>query len=587
MTKARIGLFLLALMLSGAATLRAQTRNERIAAAFRALDEFETARAVELVRGAVNPAEGPQDSLWFRGVQLLAQLLTEEGREAEAAVWLRWALRLAPGAAIDSVDFPPAVAQAARAARAAVGAGSPGDAVTRTSWQWLAPGAGGGRGILRIESPAMSRPVRAFVQGVGTTESGRTVIVTAGTYEIQAAAEGYLATQLRREVLPGLTTVLTFSLTPVPPVAPPVAQPPVVAPPRVEPGPAPAVMMSAEARAAALRQIVPITVQRFGAPATCGTAAFVGREGLLVTTYHAIRGAEAVEIGRVSAEIRVAAYDAAANVAVLQVPAIRSEVLSITDAAAAGQPAWAFGFSNCRAPEDVRVTIAGRTEAQLQLTDSLSDATNLGPLVNAAGAIVGFSTGARAALTGARLQQALDAARRNAGAGQVLTVAQVALRENHAFGSVTIASDITGAQARITPLETWHWPGTERTGALPLTFAGPMGRYRLEILSGGAVQQQTELTVRPATADRLAVAAEPVAARPRPAGQPQPAVQRRGGGGAGVILAVLGIGGAGAAACLLVLCKGGDEGPGPGPGTQPGNIVISVPNPSIIFRIPR
>lgn len=584
-TTIRSFLTLLLLAFGGGTALSAQARNDRIAQAF---EEFDPARQAELLRGALNPAEGPADSMWFRGVQLLAQILIEQGREAEASVWLRWAFRLAPNASIDSVNFLPDVVRAAVAARSAAAAGSPGEAVARVSWQWSAPGAGEGRGMLRVESPAMSRPVRAFIAGVGTTESGRTMIVAPGTYEIQAAAEGYLATQLRREVLPGVTTILTFNLNPVQPVAPPVVQQPVT-PPRAEPPAAAPAVLSADARAAVNRQIVPITVQRFGAPPSCVTGAFVGREGLVLTTYAGIRGAEAVELEmtggrRVSAEVRVAGYDAAANVAVLQIPTLRSEVLALSDAAPA-QPVWAFGFPDCRAPEDVRIVVSGRTGDQLQLVDSLKEGSNPGPLVSAIGAIVGLSTGGRRAVVGARLQQVLDVARRNTAAGQVLTVGQAALRENHAFGSVAISSDIAGATARITPLETWHWSELGRSGPLPLTFAGAMGRYRLEVLAGGTVQRQLEFTVRPATADRLAVTAEPIAARPAPGAPAQPQVQRRGGGGgAGVILAILGIGAGGAAACLLALCKGGDEEPGPTPTTDPGSIVISVPNPSIIFR---
>ncbi|MBI3981886.1 MAG: hypothetical protein HY337_03175, partial [Gemmatimonadetes bacterium] len=155
-----------ALMTPGVARAQ-QTRNDRLRVAFQAYDDLDAARAQALLRGALNPAEGPADSLWQRGVQLLAQILVEENREAEARTWLRWGFRLSPGMVLDSVTFLPQVVAAAREAQATSRQASPGDPVTRTSWEWTAPGAPANQGRIRIAAPRVTTPVNALVRGVG------------------------------------------------------------------------------------------------------------------------------------------------------------------------------------------------------------------------------------------------------------------------------------------------------------------------------------------------------------------------------------------------------------------------------------
>jgi hypothetical protein len=595
MTRARsVGLALLA-GVAAAGSLRAQqSRNDRIAAAFSAYDNFQPDQAYDLVRAAVNPSEGPQDSLWFRGVQLLGQILIERNQQSDAITWLRWAFRLAPQASVDSLNFVPELVSAARSARAAVAGGTPGDSVTRTTWQWVAPTAGATRGILRIESPGMAQPVRALVQGAGMTQSGGSLTLAPGTYELQVAAEGYFTAQVRREVLPGISTVLSFTLTPVAAVAvqqpaaqPPAAERPVAPPPRIVP-PAPMVAapttLSEAARAAVTRQLELLRVSRFSAATACATSAFVSRSGLLLTSYKAIRGADRVQVelpgGRqVADEVRVAAYDVGADLAVLQIPTIRPDSLGVTTSASRGQALWGFGFAMCTAPRDVQVSLASATPAGLDLADTV--VTGTGPLISPTGDIVGFATGSRTAASGAQIVELLDQARRNVGTGSVLTVGQVALRENHAYGSVALSYGVAGADARITPLETWQWPQTAMSGALPLTFAGPMGRYHLQVRVAGQVQQERDFSVRPAMADHLAIATQQLAQQPPPVAPP-PQAKKKGGGGGGIVLAILGVGAAGVAVAVLAGKKsnGGGGGITPPP-AQTGSISVTVPNPSV------
>jgi hypothetical protein len=263
---------------------------------------------------------------------------------------------------------------------------------------------------------------------------------------------------------------------------------------------------------------------------------------------------------------------------VLQIPTIRADSLPVAASVAAG-PAWGFGFANCTTPRDREVGVTTGGAADLRLADSLPP--DMGPLLNASGAIVGYATGGRSAAGASRVSQVLEQARRNTGTGAVLTVGQVALRENHAFGSVAITSDLAGADVQIVPLETWHWAGTGASGSLPYTFRGPMGRYRLQLRVAGQTRRETEFTIRPAVADRLSVTVQPVTQQPQPAA-PAPQVQKKGGGGGGIVLAILGIGAAGAGVYLLAGKKGGGGTP---PTTDPGSITITVPNPSVIGTI--
>jgi hypothetical protein len=545
----RTAVILLACVLASRGLAAQQTRDQRIAAAQQAYQDFYTQRALDLLRAAVNPTEGPQDSVWARGVQLLAQILTESGDAAQAGTWLRWAFRLAPKIPIDTINFLPQVVEAMRSARGVVAA-SAGDLVSRTTWLWSAPGAPAGQGRLQVSSARMTAAVNAVVQGPGLVQSGQAVNAAPGTYGIQAAADGYLPTQLTREVLPGVTTMIEFNLTPVS-----------------------AGILAANVRTAAFGQLVGLSVGRFGSDTVCATGAFVGSAGLVLTSYVAIRGADRVSatvgVRRFADEIRVLAWDVARNVAVLQIPVTRTDSLALASQVTPGQFVWGLGFPSCQAPSETRARLGAAVQPRLELADSIRETEHAGPLINSDGRIAGLLTGTRSAAPTSDIQAVLDAARRQVSAPQKLTVAQVALRENHAYGSVAITADVTGATARVTPLETWHWPALAWNGSLPHTFAGPMGRYQLDVDVPGQQARRLQFTIRPGAAERLRVPGVPVAAGGQAA--QVPGVEKKGGGFPWPI-ALVGAGGAGAAAYILL--KGG--GPTPPP---KGGIAISFPNP--------
>jgi hypothetical protein len=192
-----------------------------------AYNDFDPQRALPLLRRGVDPNAGPRDSLWALGVQYLAQILYEQGDETGGRAWIRWAVRLAPGAKLDTLNLLSSVIAEFQRARSATAA-RPDDA--RVSAEWVWPSADPGSGPGRIELRPEGTPgVTVTVTGHGSVSPR--LSLPAGSYEIEARAPGFRPVQITREVLPGVTTLLGFALQLEPPVA--------AAPQRPIPAPAP------------------------------------------------------------------------------------------------------------------------------------------------------------------------------------------------------------------------------------------------------------------------------------------------------------------------------------------------------------
>lgn len=210
----RIPVIMLLLGVAGAAMLRGQDPRE--AAVARAFREFDATRRLELLVGALNPTVGPPRGAWWAGAQLLAETLIEEGQDSVAAVWLRWALRLAPDLQPDTVQFLPEVIAAHRSARDFVTrTRRAADSVATTTWLWAVPADGAtslGRLQIAASGPA---PVRVEVIGVGPVGDpgdphSTPIRLAPGSYQVRAVAAGTDSARVTREVLPGITTVLEF-----------------------------------------------------------------------------------------------------------------------------------------------------------------------------------------------------------------------------------------------------------------------------------------------------------------------------------------------------------------------------------------
>ena len=196
-----------------------------------AYNDFDPQRALPLLRRGVDPKAGPRDSLWATGVQYLAQILYEQGDEAGARAWVRWAVRLTPDLKLDTLNLLSPVIAEFRAARAAT-APAPEDARVGTEWVWPSTDPGSGPGRMEVRLAGEPAALTATVVGRGTLSPR--LSLPAGSHEIEARAPGYRTIRVTREVLPGITTVLVFTPQPEMPVAavpqmPAPAPPPVVA----------------------------------------------------------------------------------------------------------------------------------------------------------------------------------------------------------------------------------------------------------------------------------------------------------------------------------------------------------------------
>jgi hypothetical protein len=220
----RLWHLLVILSLCGATKARAQDGCDALVT--RALNEFETARRIDLLVTALNPATCPPRGPWTVGVQLLAQTLIEDAKDSLATAWLRWATRLAPDLQPDSAQFLPRVITAFRSARAfAATTRVPRDTAVVTTWIWPSPGTTATQGGIQVANPSPS--LRVAIEGVGLVGATGRTSLGPGSYRIAASGTDTDSLRVTREVLPGVTTVLEFHLvtrvarTVPPPTAPP------------------------------------------------------------------------------------------------------------------------------------------------------------------------------------------------------------------------------------------------------------------------------------------------------------------------------------------------------------------------------
>lgn len=525
-----------------------QSRAELVRQAVTAADDFAPERALELAKAALNPALGPVDTSWNRGVHLLTQLLVEGNNQDLARTWARWAMRLAPGMPIDSVNYVAGVAGTLRDARTAASTRTPGDAVTQTSWTWVARGSAEANGRISITQGAIPVPVNVRIVGGGLIPANG-LSLPPGSYEVEAAAPGYLPARVTREVLPGVTTSLAFALTSAAVASDVIAD---------------------NVRQRAFANLAPMQISRFATAPSCAVGAYVSRDGLIVTSYRAIRGADNVIVA--GAPARVAAYDVATDLVVLQTTASRTDSMAIAGTIADGQSAWGFRLTECRTPSETRTRVnlwTDRPRGALQLSGAPLGAVVGSPLIDVNGRLSGVWGDESRAVPAPAIASLVTAARRAIAASQVQAVADVARRENHAYGSIAIGADLPGTSLRVSPLETWQWESLRAAGAAPLTFIGPMGRYRVEASAQGGATRQQEFTIRPGATERLVVTLRQVAAAP---GAGTAVVKKR----SKLPWILGGVGLAGAGAALALGGGGGGEKPPP---PCCGSINISIPNP--------
>jgi hypothetical protein len=239
---------------------------------------------------------------------------------------------------------------------------------------------------------------------VVTPETG--LELAPGSYAIVASAAGYETARVTREVLPGVATVLDFTLAPI---------------------------LSEELTAASLQSLVRVGYGQAG-EFVCRTGFFAGGERTVLTTHALLRDAEDVELAstdsRLTArEIRVAAYDADRNLAALIVPTAWANAMPGAEEIFDGQYVWAVHYRDCESAQVIRTQIMAwhaRPEGELWLAASLPEAAQGAPIIDHSGAVVGVATGASTALPFPLARPVLEQAQRNLDAGRLLTLEQAA-----------------------------------------------------------------------------------------------------------------------------------------------------------------
>ncbi len=531
----------LALALTAPALQAQGSRADLLRQATAAYDDFDIPRAARLARAALDPSIGARDSVWARGVHLLTQLLIEDNQNAQATLWARWAMRIEPTLQIDSVRFLGEVVTTLRDARAAVVRTTADDA-TRETFAWPTATFTGNEARIRLAPGADN--VSILVTGVGLVSPGPGITLQPGTYDLQVNATGFLPLRITREALPGVTTEFSFTLTSAA---------------------AAANTLAADVATRVNRSVVPLNVTRFGGAAPACAAGVVASGGrLVVTSYTAIRGADGVASGPGDG-VRVAAWNVAANLAVLVVPNAAADTLPITDNLVAGQALFGITLQECRTPTQTRVLLSsweGRPAGSLNLSAPLPGDVSGAPFVDFRGSIAGVWNSGPTAVPAAVVTGLLSTARANVAAGRLLTPQAVATQERHRYGTMVIAADIPEAAIKVTPLEAWHWAGLAAEATGTLTLNAPAGRYRVEASVPGVPTRTLEVTVVPGERGRTAVDFRVVAGG-------GDVVEPRKGLPRWVWIVAIG----GGAAAALALGGGGGGGP------SGGSIGIAVPNP--------
>ncbi len=358
--------------------------------------------------------------------------------------------------------------------------------------------------------------------------------------------------------------------------------------PQVQPVATPDSVLPDSTSNASLAAVSRIEPHNFGFAQDCRVGGFVG-PNLLLTTYLAIRGADSIVVvlpsgQRVTSRVRIAAYDAPSDLAVLHVPVQRTGALPVGQDPSTNDFVWLVGQPNCQNTQTRRTQIADApSSGPLRLSQTFGLGQLGAPVINQDGAIVGLASGGANAIRATDIASITNQARRNLTSGSLLTAIQVAQARQHVYGTVALRSNMINATARISPLEDWQWPELAQQNTLPFTFAGPQGRYQVDLVASGAVQSSTTVTMEGGVANQLLLAPAILAQQETPVEEQPPGAQispQGGGGSGGIIAVVLLLAGGGVAAAVLLKPKedGQADPPGNGGGGSGlGSIRIVIP----------
>lgn len=366
------GAALAALSVLGAAfavPLAAQGRGELIQ---QARNEFDAGRRLDLLERATDPTTGALDSLWAVGVFDMAQNLIGSGETAAGTLWLRWAARHAPSYGIDPGYYSPSTVAAYERALPSVETeeSSEADRVT-TTWRWPSSFQENAEGSVRVTGVDPAVPVQVSVEGHGQVPPGGAMQLEPATYRLVAEAPGYETVRVTREVLPGATTVLQFTLPPLLPA-------------------------TTEARVSP--SLVTIRYTQ-GGRQVCTNGLMARPDGLVLTAAGAIGQNTGLEIrtqGGAFEAASVAASDAGLGLTVLRVDATRQQVLGEASGTADGAFAWSLFHTGCDDTSNARTRLPdwpSRPTGPVALAPALPTTATGSPLFDRGGGLIGVVTG--------------------------------------------------------------------------------------------------------------------------------------------------------------------------------------------------
>jgi Trypsin-like peptidase domain len=354
-----------------------------------ARNEFDDNAGLQLLMTALDPALGPQDSLWAVAGYDLARTLLRTQQQPLATTWMRWLARHASAKwPMDRTWYPTEVQTVYDQAVAAVAAGD----TVPTTWRWPSRFDATLRGSVEASAAGRGVPLTVTVEGAGDLPAGGGLSLVPGTYTLVASADGYESTRTTREVLPGVATIVNFDLAPLLPSA---------------------------IETSVASSLVRIRFAN-GADQVCRNGMLAGDDGLVLTTFGAVRGASGLRVEAFNGEetfndVEVVATDANLDLAVLRLTTQRAQAMTAAPRIDAGQYAWAVHFAGCGAPTTDRIRIPqwpATPRAAVAFAPVVPADAAGAPLVDRSGLFIGLVSGPGSVIPAALTQGILDRARR-------------------------------------------------------------------------------------------------------------------------------------------------------------------------------
>jgi len=353
-----------------------------------ARDEFDDNAGLQLLMTALDPALGPQDSLWAVAGYDLARTLLRTQQQPLAMTWMRWLARHAARWPLDRTWYPSEVQGVYDRAMAAVTAGD----TVPTTWRWATRFDPTLRGSVEATAAGRVAPLTVTVEGTGDLPERGGLSLPPGTYTLVASADGYESARATREVLPGVATIVNFDLAPLLPSA-------------------------IQTRVAA--NLVRIRFAN-GADQVCRNGMLAGSDGLVLTTYGAVRGASGLRVDAFDGQetftnVEIVATDANLDLAVLRLNTQRAEPIPAAPRIDAGQYAWSVHFAGCGAATAERIRLPqwpATPSAAVAFAPVVPADAAGAPLVDRSGLFIGLVSGPGSVIPEALTRGLLDRARR-------------------------------------------------------------------------------------------------------------------------------------------------------------------------------